>query len=74
MVFMMKSVLLIMNIHKSKGYEAENPWADFANASVEGDEIASGWIFRNADKPANIRAGRQREPHGGTGQDAGISG
>ena len=40
---------------KSKGYEAENPWADFANASVEGDEIASGWIFRNADKPANIR-------------------
>ena len=40
---------------KSKGYEAENPWADFANASIEGDEIASGWIFRNADKPANIR-------------------
>ena len=40
---------------KSKGYEAENPWADFANASIERDEIASGWIFRNADKPANIR-------------------
>ena len=40
---------------KSKGYEAENPWADFANAGVDGDEIASGWIFRNADKPANIR-------------------
>ena len=39
----------------SKGYISENPWADFANASVEGDEIASGWIFRNADKPANIR-------------------
>ena len=40
---------------KGKGYESENPWADFANAGVEGDEIASGWIFRNADKPANIR-------------------
>ena len=40
---------------KAKGYEAENPWADFANAGVDGDEIASGWIFRNADKPANIR-------------------
>ncbi|MEM6305817.1 MAG: sulfatase-like hydrolase/transferase [Pseudomonadota bacterium] len=40
---------------KSQGYESENPWADFANAGVEGDEIASGWIFRNADKPANIR-------------------
>ena len=40
---------------KDKGYEAENPWADFANAGVEGDEIASGWIFRNADKQANIK-------------------
>ena len=39
----------------SKGYEGENPWADFANAGVEDDKIASGWIFRNADKPANIR-------------------
>ena len=40
---------------KDKGYEAENPWADFANAGIEGDEIASGWIFRNADKQANIK-------------------
>ena len=41
-----------------KGYEAENPWADFANAGIENDgedKIASGWMFRNADKPANIR-------------------
>lgn len=40
---------------KTKGYESENPWADFANAGVDGDQIASGWIFRNADKAANIR-------------------
>lgn len=40
---------------KSKGYESNNPWADFANAGVSGDDIASGWFFRNADKPANIR-------------------
>ncbi len=40
---------------KSKGYESENPWADFANAGLDGDKVASGWIFRNADKPANIR-------------------
>ena len=40
---------------KDKGYEAENPWADFANAGIEGDKIASGWIFRNADKQANIK-------------------
>ena len=41
---------------KSRGYPSENPWADFANAGIdeEGD-IASGWMFRNADKPANIR-------------------
>jgi len=40
---------------KGKGYPSENPWADFANAGVSGDDIASGWFFRNADKPANIR-------------------
>lgn len=40
---------------KSKGYETENPWADFANAGVDDGEIASGWFFKNADKPANIR-------------------
>ncbi|WP_150524602.1 sulfatase-like hydrolase/transferase [Roseibium sediminis] len=40
---------------KSRGYEAENPWSDHANAGIEGDEVASGWMFKNADKPANIR-------------------
>ena len=40
---------------KSKGYPSENPWADFANAGIEDEQIASGWMFRNADKPANIR-------------------
>jgi arylsulfatase A-like enzyme len=40
---------------KSRGYDGDNPWADYANASVEDGEIASGWLFNNADKPANIR-------------------
>ncbi|MEX3010671.1 sulfatase-like hydrolase/transferase [Hoeflea sp. TYP-13] len=41
---------------KSKGYPSENPWADFANAGVDEDgNTASGWMFANADKPANIR-------------------
>ena len=40
---------------KSKGYDGENPWADYANAGVSDDQIASGWMFENADKPANIR-------------------
>jgi len=41
---------------KSKGYPSDNPWADFANAGIDEDgDIASGWMFDNADKPANIR-------------------
>ena len=41
---------------KSKGYAAENPWHDYANAGVDDQgEMASGWLTKNADKPANIR-------------------
>ena len=41
---------------KSRGYPSENPWSDFANAGIdENGDIASGWMFKNADKPANIR-------------------
>lgn len=41
---------------KSCGYPSENPWADFANAGIdESGDMASGWMFANADKPANIR-------------------
>ncbi|WP_417714893.1 sulfatase-like hydrolase/transferase [Roseibium sp. SCP14] len=40
---------------KSKGYDSDNPWADFANAGIQNNELASGWMFDNADKPANIR-------------------
>ena len=40
---------------KPKGYDGENPWADYANAGITDDQIASGWMFRNADQPANIR-------------------
>ncbi|MFW8595680.1 sulfatase-like hydrolase/transferase [Cribrihabitans neustonicus] len=39
---------------KAKGYPGDNPWADFANAGVEGGDIASGWFMVNAGKPANI--------------------
>ncbi|WP_421905349.1 sulfatase-like hydrolase/transferase [Mameliella sp.] len=40
---------------KSKGYDGDNPWADYANAGVDDGQIASGWMLMNADKPANIR-------------------
>ncbi|MAD94096.1 MAG: phosphonate monoester hydrolase [Rhodobacteraceae bacterium] len=47
---------------KSKGYESENPWADFANAGITDKQIASGWMFRNANKPANIREEHSETP------------
>lgn len=41
---------------KDKGYPSENPWADFANAGIDDDgDMATGWIFKNADKAANVR-------------------
>ncbi|GHE02325.1 phosphonate monoester hydrolase [Defluviimonas sp. 20V17] len=40
---------------KSTGYKGENPWHDYANSALEGeDEIASGWLMQNAGKPANV--------------------
>ncbi|MDC0658351.1 sulfatase-like hydrolase/transferase [Leisingera sp. SS27] len=39
---------------KERGYPGENPWNDFANAGIDGNDIASGWFMINADKPANI--------------------
>lgn len=40
---------------KSLGYAADNPWATFANAGIDDGQVASGFMFANADKPANIR-------------------
>lgn len=40
---------------KSRGYDGDNPWADYANAGVEDNAIASGWMLQNADKAANVR-------------------
>jgi len=40
---------------KDRGYDGENPWADYANAGISEDQIASGWMFRNADRAANVR-------------------
>lgn len=39
---------------KSKGYGGNNPWADFANASSDGNSLASGWFMKNAALPANV--------------------
>lgn len=47
---------------KSLGYGGQNQWADFANAAVEGDTLASGWFMANADKPANIAEEHSETP------------
>lgn len=49
---------------KAKGYEAENPWHDYANSGVEDDgAVASGWFMQHADKPANIREEDSETPY-----------
>ena len=40
---------------RAQGYDGENPWADYANAGADGEDIASGWMLGNADRAANIR-------------------
>jgi arylsulfatase A-like enzyme len=41
---------------KSKGYTADNPWNENANAGItESGDIASGWLMQHAHRPANIR-------------------
>ena len=47
---------------KSKGYRGDNPWADFANAGTEGEEIASAWFMKNANKAANIEESDSETP------------
>ena len=47
---------------KSKGYEGENPWATFANAGDVEGEVASGWMFDNADKAANVAEADSETP------------
>lgn len=43
------------NYLKSKGYEAVNPWADYANAGVDEEgNITSGWFMKYSREAANI--------------------
>ena len=41
---------------KTKGYEGENPWNDYANSAEGPDgEVLSGWYLRNSNLPARVR-------------------
>ena len=49
---------------QSRGYDGENPWADYANAGVDANgDMASGWFMRHAGKPANIREEDSETPY-----------
>lgn len=40
---------------RERGYDAANPWHEYANAALdEQGRIASGWLLRNAHRPARI--------------------
>ena len=41
---------------KTQGYDGDNPWHDYANSGIDEDgDIASGWLYANAARPANVR-------------------
>ena len=39
---------------KSRGYAGDNPWHDFANSGLDGEDMVSGWFLLNSRKAANI--------------------
>ena len=49
---------------RANGYDADNPWHDFANAAEgENGEILSGWAMRNAHLPARVRERDSETPY-----------
>lgn len=49
---------------RSKGYDGDNPWHDWANAAEsEQGNILSGWLLRHARLPARIREADSETPY-----------
>ena len=49
---------------KSKGYESENPWHDFANSGLDQDgNVLSGWFYKHAREAANIAEEDSETPY-----------
>lgn len=49
---------------RSKGYESDNPWHDFANSGVDDEgNVLSGWFLENSDQPANIAEDDSETPY-----------
>ncbi len=49
---------------RSKGYEGDNPWHDYANSGLDSDgNVLSGWFLKNNSLPANIREEDSETPY-----------
>ena len=47
-----------------KGYRGSNPWHDWANATAgDGNQLASGWAMRHAQKPARVKEEDSETPY-----------
>ena len=48
---------------RNLGYEAENPWEDWANSGGDPDALLNGWLLAHADKPARIPEAHSETPY-----------
>ncbi|MEV8468961.1 sulfatase-like hydrolase/transferase [Fluviibacterium sp. DFM31] len=49
---------------RSRGYDSDNPWHDYANSAIgEQDDVLSGWFLKNAAHPANIEEQDSETPY-----------
>jgi len=49
---------------RSKGYDGDNPWHDYANSGIDDDgNVLSGWFLKNSDEPANIAEQDSETPY-----------
>ena len=49
---------------RSKGYESDNPWHDYANSARDAEgNVLSGWFLENSDLPANIAEDDSETPY-----------
>ncbi|MDQ2088908.1 sulfatase-like hydrolase/transferase [Marimonas arenosa] len=49
---------------KTKGYESDNPWHDFANSGLDADgNVLSGWFLKNSAEAANIHEPDSETPY-----------
>jgi arylsulfatase A-like enzyme len=49
---------------RSRGYDSDNPWHDYANSGIDEDgNVLSGWFLTNSDEPANIEEQDSEPPY-----------